>query len=65
MMTLTWLATGLIHVFFSPALVHQYETRCNGAAPVEAPKKKPVAPNTPKPIIDEVEPAVEEGNDWD
>jgi hypothetical protein len=61
MLGLSWLATGLIHVFFVPALVQEWSDRCDGKA---AP-----APTVPAEVIDavveEVEPEVDDGNDWD
>lgn len=62
MMTLTWLATGIIHVLFVPALNQKWSDRCDGVQPKEAPKKQPKKPE-PIETIDEPEP--DEGNDWD
>jgi len=61
MMTLTWLATGIIHVMFVPALNQEYEDRCNSAAVVEeVPAEEAIVAEA----IEE-EPTVDEGNDWD
>ena len=64
MMTLSWLATGLIHVLFVPALNQQWTDRCETkAAPVKVPV--PEIKTEVVEIIDEVEPDVDDGNDWD
>lgn len=61
MMTLTWLATGIIHVLFVPALNQEWKDRCESAPlAVEVPAEEIVIPETT-----EVEPTVDEGNDWD
>lgn len=61
MMTLTWLATGLIHVFFVPALVQQWSDRCeNRPQPAEE-----VPAEVVEPVIEDSEPDVDDGNDWD
>lgn len=63
MMTLTWLATGIIHVLFVPALNQEWKDRCESAAPVaEVPAE--LEEVTEKLNIEE-EPTVDEGNDWD
>ena len=61
MMTLTWLATGLIHIFFVPALQQEWIDRCENR-PVAAPE---VPAEIVEPVIEDSEPDVDDGNDWD
>jgi hypothetical protein len=61
MMTLTWLGIGLIHIFFVPALNQQWTDKCETAA-VVAPAA--VVEEVVE-VVDEVEPEVDDGHDWD
>jgi len=62
MMTLTWLATGIIHVLFVPALNQEWKDRCETAAPIaEVPAEETIVEE----VAVEEEPTVDEGNDWD
>lgn len=63
MMTLTWLATGLIHILFVPALNQEWTDKCETKAPVAVKVPAPVTEVVE--VIDEVEPDVDDGNDWD
>jgi len=64
MLTISWIATGVIHVLFVPALNTQLMDKC-------APKEAPVAAEVPaeaEEVVEESieeEPTVDEGNDWD
>lgn len=63
MTVLSWVATGVIHVLFVPALKREFKDACapKEAAPVaEVPAETIEVPES----IDE-EPTVDEGNDWD
>jgi len=64
MLTISWIATGVIHILFTPALKQQLMDKC-------APKEEaPVAAEVPaeEEVVEESieeEPTVDEGNDWD
>ena len=62
MLSLTWIATGVIHVLFVPALNQEWTDRCeNKAAPVVV----EVIDEVIEAAVEEVEPEVDDGNDWD
>jgi len=61
MMMLTWLGTMLIHIFFVPALKQEWTDKCeNAPTPVEE-----VPAEVIEPVIEDSEPDVDDGNDWD
>jgi len=61
MLVLSWVATGVIHVLFVPALKQEYKDAC---APKEAVAAEVPAEEVVEEKVEE-EPTVDEGNDWD